>query len=128
MFSVDLEKLYKHVDMHESTWEILGFSWLGKTYTFTVMPFGLSTACWVFTKLTNELLCRWRSHGVKLFHYLDDYLFAVAGNATGEHSLFKSVQQRVLSDIQAAGFCCRCRKWFSAPRNVSNSWGTSFTW
>ena len=70
----------------------------------TVMPFGLSPACWVFTKLTNELVGRWRSHGIKLVHYLDDFLFAVAGDATGEHSLFKSVQQRVLSDIQAAGF------------------------
>ena len=44
------------------------------------------------------------SQGIRLVHYLDDFLFAVAGDATGEHSLFKSVQQRVLSDIQAAGF------------------------
>jgi len=42
MFSVDLEKAYHHVDMHESTWDYLGFSWLGKTYAFTVLPFGLS--------------------------------------------------------------------------------------
>ena len=45
MFLVDLEKAYHHVDMHQSTWDYLGFSWLGKTYTFTVMPFGLSPAC-----------------------------------------------------------------------------------
>ena len=116
MFSVDLEKAYHHVDMHESTWEYLGFSWLGKTYTFTVMPFGLSPACWVFTKLTNELVGRWRSHGIRLVHYLDDFLFAVAGDATGEHSLFKSVQQRVLSDIQAAGFSLSIPKLVLAPQ------------
>ena len=116
MFSVDLEKAYHHVDMHESTWEYLGFSWLGKTYTFTVMPFGLSPACWVFTKLTNELVGRWRSYGIKLVHYLDDFLFAVAGDATGEHSLFKSVQQRVLSDIQAAGFSLSIPKLVLAPQ------------
>ena len=116
MFSVDLEKAYHHVDMHESTWEYLGFAWLGKTYTFTVMPFGLSPACWVFTKLTNELVGRWRSHGIKLVHYLDDFLFAVAGDATGEHSLFKSVQQRVLSDIQAAGFSLSIPKLVLAPQ------------
>ena len=116
MFSVDLEKTYHHVDMHESTWEYLGFSWLGKTYTFTVMPFGLSPACWVFTKLTNELVGRWRSHGIKLVHYLDDFLFAVAGDATGEHSLFKSVQQRVLRDIQAAGFSLSIPKLVLAPQ------------
>ena len=116
IFSVDLEKAYHHVDMHESTWEYLGFSWLGKTYTFTVMPFGLSPACWVFTKLTNELVGRWRSHGIKLVHYLDDFLFAVAGDATGEHSLFKSVQQRVLSDIQAAGFSLSIPKLVLEPQ------------
>ena len=68
------------------------------------MPFGLCPACWVFTKLTNKLVGHWRSQGIKLVHYLDDFLFAVAGDANGGHSLFKSVQQRVLSDIQAAGF------------------------
>ena len=103
MFSVDLEKAYHHVDMHESTWDYLGFSWLGKTYTFTVMPFGLSPACWVFTKLTNELSGRWRSMGIRLIHYLDDFLFAVAEDADGGHKLFKSVQERVLNDIEAAG-------------------------
>ena len=53
MFSVDLEKAYHRVDIHQATWNYLGFSWLGKTYTVTVKPFGLCPACWVFTKLTN---------------------------------------------------------------------------
>ena len=116
MFSVDLEKAYHHVDMHESAWEYLGFAWLGKTYTFTVMPFGLSPACWVFTKLTNELVGRWRSHGIRLVHYLDDFLFAVAQDATGGYSLFKSVQQRVLSDIKAAGLSLSMSKLVLEPQ------------
>ena len=49
----------------------------------TVMPFGLCPACWVFTKLTNELVGHWRSQGIKLVHYLDDFLFAVPGDANG---------------------------------------------
>ena len=116
MFSVDLEKAYHHVDMHQSTWDYLGFSWLGKTYTFTVMPFGLCPACWVFTKLTNELVGHWRAQGIRLVHYLDDFLFAVAGDANGGHSFFKSVQQRVLSDIQAAGFSLSIPKLVLAPQ------------
>ena len=79
------------------------------------MPFGLSPACWVFTKLMNELVGHWRSHGIRLV-YLDDFLFAVAGDATGEHSLFKSVQQRVLSDIQAAGFSLSIPKLVLTPQ------------
>ena len=76
---------------------------MGKTYTFTVMPFGLSPACWVFTKLTNELVGLWRSKGIRAIHYIDDFLFAVAADADGGHSFFESVQKRVLSDIKASG-------------------------
>ena len=80
------------------------------------MPFGLCPACWVFTKLTNELVDHWRSQGIRLVHYLYDFLFAVAGDANGGHSLFKSVQQRVLSDIQAAGFSLSIPKLVLAPQ------------
>ena len=64
-----------------------------------------ASACWVITKLTKELVGHWRSQGIRLVQYLVDFLFAVAGVANGGHSLFKSVQQRVLSGIQAAGSC-----------------------
>ena len=80
------------------------------------MPFGLCPACWVFTKLTNELVGHWRAQGIRVVHYLDDFLFAVAGDANGGHSLFKSVQQRVLSDIQAAGFSLSIPKLVLAPQ------------
>ena len=72
--------------------------------------------CWVFTKLTNELVGHWRAQGIRLVHYLDDFLFAVAGDANGGHSFFKSVQQRVLSDIQAAGFSLSIPKLVLAPQ------------
>ncbi|CAL5222083.1 g4390 [Coccomyxa viridis] len=118
MFSVDLEKAYHHVDMHESTWDYLGFSWLGQTYTFTVMPFGLSPACWVFTKLTNELVGRWRALGIRVIHYIDDFLFAVAPDPDGKHSLFKSVQEQVLGDIEASGFSLSVPKLVLDPQKV----------
>ena len=117
MSSVDLEKAYHHVDMHESTWDYLGFSWLGKTYAFTVLPFGLSLACWVFTKLTNELVGRWRAMGIKLIHYLDNFLFAVAGEAGDtQFKLFKAVQRQVPSDIEAAGLSLSISKLVLDPQ------------
>ena len=109
MFSVDLEAAYHHVDMHESTWTYLGFRWQGKTYVFTVLPFGLSPACYVFSKLTHELVGRWRARGIRLIHYLDDFLFAVAkgvdgSSVDGNNAVFKRVQSQVLQDIRSAGF------------------------
>lgn len=104
MFSVDLESAYHHVEIHDSSWQNLGFEWQGKQYLFTVLPFGLSSACWVFTKLTRELVGHWRAQGVRLIHYLDDFLFAVARDSDGGYSNFYRVQKHILQDIKDAGF------------------------
>ena len=103
MFSIDLESAYHHVEMHRSSWDYLGFSWQGCYYVFTVLPFGLSTAGWVFTKLMKELVGHWRRHGVRCIAYLDDLLFCVQPGADGCTGLFYAVQRQVLGDIQSAG-------------------------
>ena len=46
---------------------------------FTVLPFGLSTAPYVFTKLLRPLVRLWRGKGHKAILYLDDGICAVAG-------------------------------------------------
>ena len=51
----DLKSGYHHVDIHEDSRPYLGFSWgngpARKWYMFRVLPVGLFTACYVFTKL-----------------------------------------------------------------------------
>ena len=53
-----------------------GFAWsvagVLKYFTFTVLPFGLTSACYCFTKLWRLLLKRWCSMGHTSFVYLDD--------------------------------------------------------
>lgn len=104
LFSVDLEAAYHHVEMHPSSWRYLGFCWGGQYYVFTVLPFGLNTACWVFTKLTRELVSHWRGQGIRSVHYLDDFLFAIPKDADGGSTQFRAVQAKILADIDAAGF------------------------
>lgn len=104
MFSVDLEAAYHHVDMHPSAWKYLGFRWRGETYIFRVLPFGLSTACWVFTKITRELAGHWRSRGIRLHHYLDDFGFAARPDAQGGPGAVLQLRSQVLSDISEVGF------------------------
>ena len=45
----DLKSGYHHVDVHKDSWKYLGFAWGDgadrKFYMFTVLPFGLATAC-----------------------------------------------------------------------------------
>ena len=52
MFSFDLKSGYHHVDIADVHQKFLGIEWCGVYYVFTVLPFGLSTACYVFTKLS----------------------------------------------------------------------------
>ena len=52
----DLKSGYHHVDINEQSQEFLGFAWQQAFYVFTVLPFGLSSACYVFTKLLRPLV------------------------------------------------------------------------
>ena len=57
MFAFDINFAYHHVDIYEPHTEFLGFSWTVNgciTFLlFIVLPFGLSTACTLFTKLAR---------------------------------------------------------------------------
>ena len=74
MISLDLSKGYHHVDIHRNSQQFLGIQWRGEFYVFRSLPFGLSTAPWVFTKLMQEVFSKWRSLGHRCTFYLDDSL------------------------------------------------------
>ena len=80
LFSFDLKSGYHHVDIAEVHHKYLGFSWCQKWFVFTVLPFGLCTACYLFTKLLRPLVRYWRAQGLRVVVYLDDGLGAERGN------------------------------------------------
>ena len=55
-------------------------------YVFTVLPFGLATACYVLTKLLRPLVKWWRGQGLKAVVYLDDGIVATAGLEAAMHA------------------------------------------
>ena len=75
-FTWDLKSGYHHVDIYFAHRKFLGFSWLFdgtmRYFTFSVLPFGLSSACFCFTKLLRPLVKRWRYMSHAAFVYLDD--------------------------------------------------------
>ena len=75
-FTWDLKSGYHHVDISPDHQKYLGFAWpfngVLRYFTFSVLPFGLSSACFCFTKLLRPLVKRWRSMGHNSFVYLDD--------------------------------------------------------
>ena len=75
MISLDQTQGYYHVELHASAAEYMGFEWRGQYYTFCVLPFGLSTTPRVFAKIMGVLVRQWRSQGIRMLAYLDDWLF-----------------------------------------------------
>jgi ribonuclease HI len=72
--SIDLKDAYFHVPMHPRHYKFLRFAFRGMVYQFKVLPFGLSTAPRVFTKVLAPVVGYLHQHGIHLYPYLDDCL------------------------------------------------------
>ena len=105
MFSFDLKSGYHHIDIYDVHQTYLGFSWrwpgsqCDTFYVFTVLPFGLSTAPYIFTKLLKPLEKHWRYIGIKIAIFLDD------GWSLHENiKICESNANTVRNDLIRAGF------------------------
>ena len=103
LIKFDLKSGYHHVDIFPGHHKYLGFRWDTNSetnyYVFTVLPFGLATACYLFTKLMRPLVRYWRGRGLKAIVYLDDGIIAVKGE---QRALEES--NLVRHELECAGF------------------------
>ncbi len=99
----DIESAYHHVMVHPRHWGLVGFSLViegrERYFCFTVLPFGLATAPFVFTKVTRPILAKWRSKGIRSSLYLDDG-YALAKSAGGAESSMREMRE----DLERLGF------------------------
>ena len=72
--SIDLKDAYLHIPFHPLSRSFLGFQFLGRTFQFKVLPFGLKVSPWVFTRVVATLVGHLRQLGLRLFYYLDVWL------------------------------------------------------
>jgi hypothetical protein len=73
----DFKSGYHHVSLMKTQRKYFGFSFVSsdgirRFYRFTQLPFGLSSACYIFTKITRSLVKHWRRQGLNAFIYIDD--------------------------------------------------------
>ena len=97
-FQFDVVSAYHHVSIALPHTDFLGFSWKCgnvKWYEFLVLPFCLSSACYIFTKITRPLIKKWRGEGKQVLVYLDDDL----GTLTSEGILLQNVL-KAIGDIE----------------------------
>ena len=76
---VDLKDAYFAIPIHQTHQKYLHFQFQEKAFRFTCLPFGLSSAPWVFTKTLKPALAILRQRGVRMIAYIDDILL-IAGS------------------------------------------------
>ena len=121
MFSFDIKSGYHHVPIFPPHQSFLGFSWFykGKTkyFCFWVLPFGLSSAPYIFTKVFTPLVAYWRQQGIHTVVYLDDVLGKPLRNR-----LPWIIALRVKSDLVHSGFVPNSEKSIWVPTLVIDCW------
>ena len=70
--SIDLVDAYFHIPIHRGYRKFLRFQTRDRIYHFRALPFGLSPAPWVFTKIVTEIKMLIHMMGINLCQYLGD--------------------------------------------------------
>ena len=121
MFSFDLKSGYHHIDIAQEHQTFLGFSWRAPDsinvvlYVFTVLPFSLSSAPYVFTKVLKPLEKYWRIQGLCIAIFWDDGWAIVQD---GESCRIKALA--VTGEMYNAGFVVNEDKSLWEPTQVSD--------
>ena len=74
MMKLDLKDAYYAVPIHQESRKYLRFQFEGTTFEFSCLPFGLSLAPRVFTRILRPVVAKLRSEGIRTVIYLDDLL------------------------------------------------------
>ena len=120
-FTFDLFNGYHHIDIGVEHRKYLGFSELeGKDrfFTFASLPFGLSTAPYVFTKVMKPLVSYWRGNAKKLLMYMDDGIGAAASETAASQ-----LATEVKNDLDRSGLMVNAEKSDFQPRQCGEFLG-----
>ena len=127
MFSFDIKSGYHHVEISQEHQTFLGFSWRAPGsggevfYVFTVLPFGLSTAPYLFTKLLKPLEKHWRLQGICIAIFLDD-----GWGTVQDREGYCITAQAVRKDLASAGFITNDEKSVCEPTQNLNWLGIAW--
>ena len=122
-FTFDLLNGYHHIDIGGEHRKYLGFSYQleGRVryFVFASLPFGLSTAPYVFKKkIMRPLVNYWRGKAKKMLMYMDDGIGAAASkNATRE------LASEVKNDLHQSGLLVNSEKSDFQPRQFGEFLG-----
>ena len=94
-----MKSAYHYLHIFHTDVAYLGFKWKGEYYVYSVLPFGLATNGYIFSKLVREIVKYWRAKGLKIIMYLDDRL---GGGDNYKNALVAS--NLIKKDLDCFGF------------------------
>lgn len=112
MATLDLEDAYLLVPVFEGHRKFLRFQWRNRTFEFTALPFGLSSAPYIFTKILRPVFAYLRERGYQSITYLDDFLLLGASNEECRTNVYASVNL-----LHSLGFVVNFAKSHLVPSN-----------
>ena len=74
VFSIDLKDAYFHIPIHPASRKYLRICLDQEVYQFRALPFGISSAPWLFTKIFKQIAVILRERNISTHQYLDDWL------------------------------------------------------
>lgn len=74
MAVVDQKEAFHRIPIDKNSRKYLRFRWKSQLYQYTCVPFGLSLAPYLFTKIMKPVLAELRSRGYESISFLDDAL------------------------------------------------------
>ena len=120
LYTFDIKSAYHHVEIFQSHRTYMGFQWFyqGKAtyFVFNVLPFSLSTAPYIFTKLLKPLIGHWRGSGKRICMFLDDGL---GGNSSKQSATVDA--KAVKEDLDRLGFVLSENKCVWEP-SLTQTW------
>ena len=112
MSSIDLKDAYYSVPIWQNHKKFLVFQWEQDFFQFNVLPFGLTSAPRVFTKILKPVFSQMRKEGFSVLGYIDDSL--ILGKLQEECELATTRLIEILSDL---GFTINQQKSVFSPSN-----------
>ena len=118
---IDLKDAYHYILVHVNIRKYFRFVVAGTVFQFRVLPFGLSTAPWEFTKSLAPVIQLLRSQGIQVHAYLDDWIIqATSQEQSLEHT------QHVLQLLQSLGWTINWAKSMLQPSRILDFLGLHF--
>ena len=72
--SLDLTDAYFHIPIHQKYQKYLQFNVGDRSYQFTALPFGITTAPLKLTMVAKEVKLMVLAEGIRIHQYIDDWL------------------------------------------------------